>query len=856
MMIHSPFTLWRRSLLFAFFFVFCFTAPGFFHPLFAQSFSQNPVNLTNASPGQAVTYSFGFSNVASLANCADNFESYTVGGSPASSNWVSSGGNWTEVADNGPFGTGTQAVSGVAAVTVFPNLLNVCAGQVGDGSIQADVKIVSAAVSQQATLLWRFTGSDTPTFTNGSSYQLIIANGFLVVGYYDLSANLFTSLGTIPEPTLTANSWHTVKLQATGSGTVTLAVSLDGAAVTTVASGTAMANTPTNPINSGFAGLQVNSNSAVEFDNVVIQRSAQIYGATITDTLPTGLTYGSSGQSAGIGAPTVTGQKVVWSLGNPASSFAGAVTVTGTVNNCGVTLTNTGEADTNTPRFNIVSNAVATTIIACTPTITSTVTLTRTPTPTVSATFTNTTTPNLTSTVTLTPTPTNTLTSTVTPTLTSTQTFTPTATPTVTLTQTFTPTDSQTPTLTPTNTWTDTPTLTFTPTATPTLTQTFTPTDSQTPTLTPTNTWTDTPTLIFTPTATPTVTLTQTFTPTDSQTPTLTPTNTWTDTPTQTFTLTDTPTLTPTVTLTQTFTPTTTLTLTETPTITPTFTGTATATLTGTLTPIPTSTPTLTPTVTGTPTITLTPSATPTSSATPTATQTGTLTRTPSVTFTATATVTPPGGLTFTPSPTATAPAVSQIVEIFDTRGELIRQLTGTNLYPNPSELTLILSPFVPSASGQGGSVTVSLNQQVVTVWDIRDNHGHLVSNGVYQVLVEEKSGANSYFYSQNISIAAMGQTSKAVLKAAPNLVHSGDQVQLSATIDGQPAGAPAVIKIYTLFGELVRTLPISGGQATWNIQNHANAAVSSGLYFVVLDGVDGITGQPIEKSTEIVVLR
>src|SRR6202034_2568397 len=107
--------------------------------------------------------------------------------------------------------------------------------------------------------------------------------------YYDFSANLFTSLGTISEPTLTANSWHTIKLQATGSGTVTLAVSLDGAAVTTVMSGTATGNTPTNPINSGFAGIQVNSNSAVEFDNVIIQRSAQIYGATITDTLPAGL---------------------------------------------------------------------------------------------------------------------------------------------------------------------------------------------------------------------------------------------------------------------------------------------------------------------------------------------------------------------------------------------------------------------------------------------------------------------------------------------------------------------------------------------------------------------------------------
>ncbi len=152
--------------------------------------------------------------------------------------------------------------------------------------------------------------------------------------------------------------------------------------------------------------------------------------------------------------------------------------------------------------------------------------------------------------------------------------------------------------------------------------------------------------------------------------------------------------------------------------------------------------------------------------------------------------------------------------------------------------------------------MTISLDQQVVTVWDARDAQGHWVANGVYQILVEEKSGSNSYFYSQNISIMAQSQVSQSGLKAAPNLAYSGDQVHLTATIEGQPANAPAVIKIYTLFGELVRTLPLSGGQAVWDLQTRANASVASGLYFAVLDGVDSLTGRPIEKSVKIIVLR
>ena len=211
-----------------------------------------------------------------------------------------------------------------------------------------------------------------------------------------------------------------------------------------------------------------------------------------------------------------------------------------------------------------------------TPTMTFTLTaspsLTVTPTMTFSPTRTPTSTPTQTATRTSTPTPTETqtpvlntptVTSTPTVTLTSTVTFsstwTTTATPTETITRilTPTPTETQTPVL-------NTPTVTFTPTATLTSTVTFS------------STWT--------PTLTPTQTVTRTSTPTstETQTPILN-TPTFTATPSATMTWTQTPRLTATLTATATRTSTSTPTETRTPILnTPTFTSTPSATMTET----------------------------------------------------------------------------------------------------------------------------------------------------------------------------------------------------------------------------------------------------------------------------------
>ncbi len=238
------------------------------------------------------------------------------------------------MADNGPTSTGTQAVQGVAAANNFPYLLNNCSTQVGDGYIQSDVKIGTGG-SQNAVLLFRFNGTAT---VNGSNYQALLGLGTtnnVSVAYWNNGTQAFTSLAT-GGAAISANTWFTAKFEATGSGPVTLNLWING---TLAATGTTAFAIPT-----GQGGLQSNNGSTVRFDNASIVKYPPAYNVTVTDTLPAGLTY-----SASSGSPTVNGQQVVWSLGNLAGGANGALTVSGVVNNCGITLVNSAEANSGDP---------------------------------------------------------------------------------------------------------------------------------------------------------------------------------------------------------------------------------------------------------------------------------------------------------------------------------------------------------------------------------------------------------------------------------------------------------------------------------------------------------------------------
>jgi len=354
---------------------------------------------------------------------------------------------------------------------------------------------------------------------------------------------------------------------------------------------------------------------------------------------------------------------------------------------------------------------------------------------------------------TATPTPTNTATNTPTNTPTKTPTNSPTLSPTNTPTQTATNSPTNSPTLTPTKTPTSTPTNTLTatpsntPTGMPTLTPTLTPTNTvtQTPTNSPTNTATNTATNTRTQTSTNTVTNTPTGT-----VPTNTPTNTPTNSPTNTATntITNTPSSTPTNTVTYTLTNTPTNTVTNTPTNTP----------TSTLTHTPTNTPTNSPTstVTNTPTNTLTftatdtptktstnsptntPTNTPTATATNTKTNTATLTPTNSATSTATNTLTPSATPTLTRTPTITptyTPTLSSVVVIAQ---PFPNPSTGAPISFNisvPGESTVTMDVFT-LAFRKIASQTKQIFGEQTFQWDLKDNSGTQVADGLYYVRI------------------------------------------------------------------------------------------------------------------------
>jgi len=239
-----------------------------------------------------------------------------------------------------------------------------------------------------------------------------------------------------------------------------------------------------------------------------------------------------------------------------------------------------------------------------------------------------------------------------------------------------------------------------------------------TPTNTPTITFTSTftPTTTFTPSYSATFTFTGAFTSTVTATPTQTATVPNTSTPTVSFTFTTT--LTPTLTPQFSFTPSYTPTITNTPvfTSTPTWTGTSTATGTSTLSP----TNTTSPTYTFTPTWTNTPSWTWTSTFTPTRT----LSPTPTNSFTPTPILVP---VVQNPYPN---PTTGQPIEI-----DVLLPGTSTvkyTIYTLAFRKIVWGTPYLQDSTG------------AKIKWNLQDNYGSKVADGLYYVRVDVIGPQNS----------------------------------------------------------------------------------------------------------------
>ncbi len=480
-------------------------------------------------------------------------------------------------------------------------------------------------------------------------------------------------------------------------------------------------------------------------------------------------------------------------------------------------------------------------------------------------TWTSTPTPTHTNTKTATPTPTftNTNTNTDTSTFTNTATNTATKTATSTFTQTFTSTNSSTFTNTATMTSTNSQTNTVTSTATATFTNTLVNT------VTHTNTYTNTATSTFSNTYTNTATATATATFTNTLINTATQTNTDTNTATSTFSPTYTNTATPTVTatFTNTFMNSPAFTNTFTDTDTPTYTNTATMTFTNTVTSTFTSTPTETMTFTATPTATFTNTHTmtdtPTMSNTPTRTFTNTDTPTTTNTFTSTftPTITPTFTWTFTATPVG---AFTVRVNVYNSAGEVVKTIEVVHFAQPVNSLSMPAGDVITTLTGTGSTVQLYFEGVLIGSWDGSNNSGDPVSNGAYEVKVDniDPSGvvtsvSHQVIVNRNLSQAAANifNSSGEIVKRLYQTVSNSTGAEMTNVNLSSNVLSPGVSKFSGKVGVVQILVMTSGSPVTlsWDGTSDAGNVVTPGVYVIEVHWNNG-QGSLLDITRDILV--
>jgi hypothetical protein len=164
------------------------------------------------------------------------------------------------------------------------------------------------------------------------------------------------------------------------------------------------------------------------------------------------------------------------------------------------------------------------------------------------------------------------------------------------------------------------------------------------------------------------------------------------------------------------------------------------------------------------------------------------------------------------------------------------------------------LSTFTPNPTGPGGTISILLNGKVVAVWTAVDSAGNFVPNSYYHFVILETTADGNTVQLERDAFISTFHGESVTLVVMPNLVHPGDFVKFNASFAGVPADSQSKIKIYTIGGELVQTLGLPAGTASWDLKNLGGQMVSTGIYIAVLDGRDPASGIKLRKVAKILV--
>lgn len=184
--------------------------------------------------------------------------------------------------------------------------------------------------------------------------------------------------------------------------------------------------------------------------------------------------------------------------------------------------------------------------------------------------------------------------------------------------------------------------------------------------------------------------------------------------------------------------------------------------------------------------------------------------------------------------------------------------MCGTGIFLDDFSLVLSFGAYQPVPGGTGGQLPILVNGTVVAVWDSKNQQGSLVPNGFYQVQVTQFTNpTNPTVIEKAVYIDPIHYQTPIQLSASPNIAGEGTNVVFKSQIQGLPTGSGnEPLRIYTLTGELVKTLPWENGQTSWDMTNLPGQTVASGLYLAVEEATDAVSGDKIHRTVKVLFLK
>jgi hypothetical protein len=204
----------------------------------------------------------------------------------------------------------------------------------------------------------------------------------------------------------------------------------------------------------------------------------------------------------------------------------------------------------------------------------------------------------------------------------------------------------------------------------------------------------------------------------------------------------------------------------------------------------------------------------------------------------------PFGGIkSWTQAVTVMPAAVTQSLDIYNSAGELVRQINTASISSLPlNDINLNNPSNSAYVVGTGAGVKFILHNtsgaQVPETWDGKSSTGQTVAPGTYIVQLVDNGPAHSVVMSKSFTVLDGAGAPSFDVIAGPNPVGPADK-ELVFSLNGIQAGEFASVELYNVAGELIASG--SGSLGNNRVAMKVEGNWSSGIYVAIINANQGI---------------